>query len=98
MGMAGDGLTMSRPQCWERKCPKGGPKMNQSVEAGEGRKSERLLTIREAAERLGLKSVTLRAWRLRRINLPFVTAGGAVRVSAEAVEAFIRSNTIAPRE
>ncbi len=72
--------------------------MNQSVEGRHRRKPERLLTIQEAAERLGLKSVTLRAWRLRRINLPFVTVGGAVRVSAEALEEFIRENTVPARE
>jgi excisionase family DNA binding protein len=55
---------------------------------------QRLLSVPEAAERLGLKPGTIRAWLLRRKNLPFVRCGRAVRIPAEAVEKFIATNTV----
>jgi excisionase family DNA binding protein len=57
-----------------------------------------LLTVNQAAEALGLKPSTIRAWLLRRKNLPFVRCGRAVRVPAEAIERFIVENTIPARE
>ncbi len=57
----------------------------------------RLLTVVEAAEALGLKPATIRAWLLRR-KLPRVSCGRAVRIPAEAIELFIRENTIPARE
>jgi excisionase family DNA binding protein len=59
---------------------------------------QRLLSVKETAERLGLKPATIRAWLLRRKNLPFVRCGRAVRVPIEAVEKFIAENTIPARE
>jgi excisionase family DNA binding protein len=59
---------------------------------------QRLLSVKETAERLGLKPATIRAWLLRRKNLPFVRCGRAVRVPAEAVEKFVSENTIPARE
>lgn len=59
---------------------------------------QRLLSIKQASELLGVKPATLRAWRLRRKNLPFVRVGRAVRVPAEALEKFIRQNTVPARE
>jgi excisionase family DNA binding protein len=53
----------------------------------------RLLTVKQAAELLGLKVATIRAWLLRR-KLPRVNCGRAVRIPAEAVERFIQENTI----
>lgn len=58
----------------------------------------KLLTIDQAAQLLGVKPATLRAWRALRKNLPFVQCGRAVRVPAEAIERFITDNTIPPRE
>jgi excisionase family DNA binding protein len=61
---------------------------------------QRLLSVRETADRLGLKPGTVRAWLLRRKNLPFVRCGRAVRIPAEAVDRFIATNTVraeAPR-
>ncbi len=58
----------------------------------------KLLSINETAERLGLKPATIRAWLLRRKNLPFVRCGRAVRVPLEAVEQFIAENTVPARE
>lgn len=57
-----------------------------------------LLTIAETAQALGLKPATIRAWLLRRKNLPFVRCGRSIRVSAEAVEEFIQRNTVPARE
>jgi excisionase family DNA binding protein len=58
---------------------------------------QRLLTVVEAAEALGLKPSTIRAWLLRR-RLPRVSCGRAVRVPAEAIERFIEQNTIPAAE
>ena len=59
---------------------------------------QQLLSVQETAERLGLKPATIRAWQLRRKNLPFVRCGRAIRIPAEAVERFIQRNTIPARE
>jgi excisionase family DNA binding protein len=58
---------------------------------------QRLLSVDKAAERLGLKPATIRAWLLRRKNLPFVRCGRAIRIPAEAVERFVAENTIPAR-
>ena len=59
---------------------------------------QRLLSVDESAQRLGLKPATIRAWLLRRKNLPFVRCGRAVRIPLEAIERFIQENTIPARE
>jgi excisionase family DNA binding protein len=60
---------------------------------------ERLVTLSEAAELLGLKVATLRAWRLRRKNLNFFQVGQrCVRLRASDIEEFIRAGEIRPRE
>jgi excisionase family DNA binding protein len=59
---------------------------------------QRLLSVHETAERLGLKPGTIRAWLLRRKNLPFVRCGRAVRIPADAVEKFIATHTVLARE
>jgi excisionase family DNA binding protein len=56
-----------------------------------------LLTVKQAAEVLGLKVSTIRAWVSRR-KLPRVNCGRAVRIPAEAVVEFIERNTIPARE
>jgi excisionase family DNA binding protein len=55
-----------------------------------------LLTLPEAAAILRLKLSTLRAWRLRRRHLEFVTVGGKVLVTRGSIEAFVERNLIAP--
>lgn len=57
----------------------------------------KLLSVAEAAEALGLKPATIRAWLLRR-KLPRVNCGRAVRIPAEAIAEFIKRNTIPARE
>ena len=59
---------------------------------------QRLLSVHETAERLGLKPGTIRAWLLRRKNLSFVRCGRAVRIPAEVVERFIATNTVRARQ
>jgi excisionase family DNA binding protein len=52
-----------------------------------------LLSVDEAANALGLKPATLRAWLVRR-KLPRVNCGRAVRIPAAAIQEFIERNTI----
>jgi excisionase family DNA binding protein len=59
---------------------------------------QRLLSVRETANRLGLKPGTIRAWLLRRKNLPFVRCGRAVRIPEDAVVRFIATNTVCAKE
>jgi len=56
-----------------------------------------MLNVNEAAQLLGLKPATLRAWILHR-KIDFVRVGRAVRIPAKAVEEFIERNTIPARE
>lgn len=56
-----------------------------------------LLTVKQAADALGLKVATIRAWVSRR-RLPRVSCGRAVRIPAQAVAEFIERNTIPARE
>jgi len=56
-----------------------------------------LLTVKQAADALGLKVATIRAWLYRR-RLPCVRCGRAVRIPAEAITEFIQRNTIPARE
>jgi excisionase family DNA binding protein len=55
-----------------------------------------MLTIREAAERLGLKEATLRAWCARR-RIAYCRLGRAIRISVAEVDRLIRENTVPPR-
>jgi excisionase family DNA binding protein len=55
-----------------------------------------LLNVQEAAEHLGLKPATVRAWLLYR-KLPCVHVGRAVRIPAEAIAEFIERNTVPAR-
>jgi excisionase family DNA binding protein len=57
----------------------------------------KLLTVADAAEALGLKPSTIRAWLLRR-KLPRVNCGRAVRIPADAIASFVERNTIPARE
>jgi excisionase family DNA binding protein len=57
----------------------------------------RLLTVKQAADALGLKVATIRAWLSRR-KLPRVNCGRAVRIPADAIAQFIERNTVPARE
>lgn len=54
----------------------------------------RLVRLSSAAERLGVKTSTLRDWFLKRKHLDFVKAGRAVCVTEDSLERFIELNTI----
>ena len=55
-----------------------------------------LLTERQAAEILDVQPTTLQVWRMtKREPLAYVKIGRNVRYRASAVEAFIRSRTVA---
>ncbi len=56
-----------------------------------------LLSVQEAANALGLKPSTIRAWLLRR-KLARVNCGRAVRIPAKAIAEFIEKNTIPAKE
>ena len=52
--------------------------------------------VQKAAERLGLKPSTLRAWILHR-KISYVKIGRAVRIREQEIERIIRENTIPAR-
>jgi excisionase family DNA binding protein len=56
-----------------------------------------LLTVKQAADALGLKVTTIRAWVSRR-KLPRVNCGRAVRIPSDAIVEFIERNTIPARD
>jgi excisionase family DNA binding protein len=56
------------------------------------------LTVRQAADALGLKAATIRAWLSQRKHLPFIRCGRAVRIDLEAIQKFIVENTVPTRE
>ncbi len=56
--------------------------------------SDKLLTPKEAADRLGTTPSTLNIWRCTgRYNLPFVKIGARVKYRASDVERFIERRT-----
>jgi excisionase family DNA binding protein len=58
----------------------------------------RLVRLSATADRLGVKTATLRDWFLKRKNLDFVKVGRAVCVTEESIERFIAANLIPARE
>ncbi len=56
--------------------------------------AEPLLTLEEVSSILKVKLATLRAWRLRRYGLDFVTCGRLVRVTRASVERYVREHTV----
>lgn len=57
----------------------------------------RLLTLREAAQRTGHRESTWRAWVLHR-RVPFYKLGRSVRVAERDLEKLIEEARIPPRE
>ena len=57
-----------------------------------------LLNEKQVAEALGLSVKTLRSWRLRGVELPFIKLGKSVRYRLSEIEAYLEANTKAPRE
>ncbi|HNT67395.1 MAG TPA: helix-turn-helix domain-containing protein [bacterium] len=58
---------------------------------------EKLLDIDQAAEILGVKVWTLRAWVSQR-KIPYVKIGRLVRFEANALRVFIDNNSVLPAE
>lgn len=58
----------------------------------------RLLTVEQAAERLGVKTATIRSWILKRKHLEVVKVGRLVRITDQSIQRFIDVNTFPPRE
>lgn len=55
--------------------------------------TDALVTVSEAAKRLGLAQSTIRAWIAQR-RLTFVRCGTAIRIPLSAIEEFILANTV----
>ena len=51
-----------------------------------------MLTIKQAAHRLGIQPATIRAWIFRRENLDFVKVGRSIRIPEHVIEEFVRKN------
>ncbi|HYH00945.1 MAG TPA: helix-turn-helix domain-containing protein [Terriglobales bacterium] len=60
-------------------------------------KTPKLLTVADAAERLGVKAATVRSWILHRKNLEVVRIGRCVRITERSIQKLIDDNTIPPR-
>ena len=56
-----------------------------------------MLTVNQAAERLGLRDSTIRAWIAQR-RIGIVRLGRAVRIPADEVERLINEGTIPARK
>jgi excisionase family DNA binding protein len=64
----------------------------------EKKPSVRLLTVSEAANRLGVKPATIRSWILRRIHLEVVKVGRCVRITERSIDDFIERHTTRPKD
>ncbi len=60
--------------------------------------TDRLLTIEQAAEQLGVKPATIRSWILKREKIEVVKVGRLIRIKESTVHNFIDDNTIPPRQ
>ena len=56
----------------------------------------RLVSIREAAQLLGVKEKTLYQWKWRGRHLPFTKIGKCLRIREKDLAAFIMKNTTQP--
>ncbi len=56
-----------------------------------------MLTVRQAAERLGLRDSTLRAWIAQR-RIGIVRLGRAVRIPVEEIERLVAEGSVPARE
>jgi len=61
------------------------------------RKMEKLLTIEEAAETLGISKSTVKAWTSKRV-IPVVKIGRSIRITPQTLQDLICRNTEFDRE
>ena len=55
---------------------------------------QKLVTLGEASQQLGITVAAVRDWRFRRKHLDFVKVGRAVRVLQSSIDKLIESQTI----
>jgi len=60
--------------------------------------SRKLLTVEQAAERLGIRPSTIRSWILKREKIEIVKVGRLVRIPESSIDDLIDGNTIPPRK
>jgi predicted DNA-binding transcriptional regulator AlpA len=53
-----------------------------------------LLNEHEAADRLGIKVSTLRRWRVKGSDLPFIRIGGRIKYADNDIEGYIQSRRV----
>lgn len=58
---------------------------------------ERLLNVREAAERLGISPYTIRSWQFQK-KLAFVQLGRRIGFRPEDLDSFIKKNLVQAKE
>lgn len=56
----------------------------------------RLVSLREAAQQLGVSIAAVRGWRIRRKYLDFVKIGGSVRIPQTSIDKLIEEQTERP--
>lgn len=59
---------------------------------------EKLLSIMEASEVLGVKPKTLYQWKWKKQHLPFIKVGKALRISEKDLYEFIEKRKRSPEE
>ncbi len=58
--------------------------------------SNRLLSLKQASEILGINRGTLYQWKYHKKHLPFVKVGGSIRISEKDLMGFVEKNRIEP--
>jgi len=58
---------------------------------------EKLLTVKEASEILGINYKTLYQWSWMKKHLPFIKIGKALRISEKDITQFMDSNKSMPK-
>jgi excisionase family DNA binding protein len=57
---------------------------------------QRLVTLTEASQQLGVSLAAIRDWRFRRKHLDFVKVGRSVRVLQSSIDRLVESQTMPP--
>lgn len=78
--------------------PRKQPEVQPTFEPPENRDVGSLLSVPQAAARLGVKPATIRSWILRREKIEVVRIGRCVRITERSLVALIESNLIKPEK